>query len=295
MVTIDKILPTKTARDENFPVGSWLLPSALRPHIRIFYAFARSADDIADSADLSPAEKIERLEALEAALTGTSSNGSADLNAQRMGESLAATGVTDRHCRHLLAAFKQDATKNRYRNWPELMDYCALSAAPVGRYLLDLHGESSERYRYSDALCAALQVLNHLQDCQSDYRRLDRVYLPLEWLEERGCRVEDLNGSGADVGMRVVLNRCLSGVDDLLDTASALPHRLGSRRLAMEASVTLRLAQRLMTSLRRRDPVAERVRLTKSDFLFCGLSGIKHALFDAPTAEQRQSSIGLSG
>jgi farnesyl-diphosphate farnesyltransferase len=121
------------------------------------------------------------------------------------------------------------------------------------------------------------------------------VYLPIEWLEERGCRVEDLDGSEAGVGMRAVLDRCLSGVEDLLDAASALPHRLDSRRLAMEASVTLRLAQRLMTSLRRRDPLAERVRLSKSDFLFCGLSGIKHALFGAPTAEQRPSNIGLSG
>ena len=294
MVTTAKILPTKTARNENFPVGSWLLPSALRPHIAIFYAFARAADDIADSADLPPAEKIERLEALEAALTGTSSNSSADLKAQRMGESLAATGVTHRHCFDLLAAFKQDATKNRYRNWRELMDYCALSAAPVGRYLLDLHGESSERYRYSDGLCAALQVLNHLQDCQNDYRQLDRVYLPLDWLEERGCRVEDLDGSEASVGVRAVLDRCLSGVEDLLDAASALPHRLGRRRLAMEASVILRLARRLMTSLRESDPIAARVRRTKRDFL-CGLSGIKHALFNAPKAEQRPSNIGHRG
>src|SRR5438132_14141888 len=91
-----------------------------------------------------------------------------------MRRSLNQTGVSAQHCHDVLRAFRLDATKLRYRNWDELMEYCRYSAAPVGRQLLDLHGESLAAWPASDALCAALQVLNHLQDCAADYRDLDR-------------------------------------------------------------------------------------------------------------------------
>ena len=120
--------------------------------------------------------------------------------AHRMRASLAATGVASRHCLDLIAAFKQDATKGRYDDWDDLMGYCILSAAPVGRYLLDLHGGSRDGYGSSDALCMALQVINHLQDCQDDYRQLDRVYLPGDWMAEAGAEATDLDRDHADLG-----------------------------------------------------------------------------------------------
>ena len=86
------------------------------------------------------------------------------VTAAAMRASLAVTGIAPAHCHTLLAAFRQDAVKNRYADWQQLMDYCALSAAPVGRYLLDLHGESPATWHSSDALCAALQVIIVL-DC----------------------------------------------------------------------------------------------------------------------------------
>ena len=110
-----------------------------------------------------------------------------------MRASLAATGVSPRHALDLLAAFKRDATKSRYHDFPDLLSYCALSASPVGRYLLDLHAEASELYRFADPLCDALQLLNHLQDCQDDYRTLDRVYLPLDSFAAAGIGVETLD------------------------------------------------------------------------------------------------------
>ena len=112
---------------------------------------------------------------------------------RRCARACAATGVTPRHAQDLLAAFKRDATKLRYRDWQDLLGYCALSASPVGRYLLDLHGERPELYAYSDPLCDALQVLNHVQDCQDDFRALNRVYLPLDSFAAAGIGVAELD------------------------------------------------------------------------------------------------------
>ena len=99
-----------------------------------------------------------------------------------MRASLAATGMTPVHCLDLLEAFRLDATKRRYRDWDDLLAYCRLSAMPVGRQVLDLHGEPRTTWAFSDPLCASLQVLNHLQDCAEDHRLLDRVYLPQDLL-----------------------------------------------------------------------------------------------------------------
>jgi len=263
----------KGAADENFPVGSWLLPAHLRPHVAIFYRFARAIDDIADNPALAPDDKVARLERFAAAVSGADTEDPALATAHRMRDSLRATRVTPRHCLDLVAAFKQDAIKSRYADWSELMGYCALSANPVGRYLLDLHGEDTADYPRSDALCSALQVLNHLQDCQADYRALDRVYLPQDWLELEGTRVEALDAAACSAPLHRVLHRCLDGVDALLVAARALPAALRSRRLAMESAVILHLAERLSLRLRRGDPLAGRVALTRIDFALCGLRG----------------------
>jgi squalene synthase HpnC len=273
----------KGAGDENFPVGSWLLPPALRPHVAVFYAYARAIDDIADNPALKPDDKIARLDGFERALAGKPDDPQAYRTALRMRESLAETGVTDRHCRDLLAAFRLDAVKRRYRDWDELMGYCRLSASPVGRYLLDLHGEDPAGYPASDALCSALQVLNHLQDCREDYRRMDRVYLPEPWLlEAGGGGVADLDRPAATPAVRRTIDRCLDGVEDLMVRARTLPARLRSRRLAMESAVIVRLADRLAARLQRGDPLAERVALSKGDFVVCGFGGVVGGLFPRP-------------
>ena len=251
----------KGAADENFPVGSWLLPAALRPHIAIFYAFARAADDIADNPALPADEKIRRLDAFDRVLAGAGDAMDGLEKAARMRESLARTGVSPRHCHDLLKAFKQDAIRARYADWDDLMAYCNLSAAPVCRYLLDLHGEDAADYPPSDALCNALQVINHLQDCAEDYRRLDRVYLPAPAIESAGGQVADLARDTASPAIRLVIDDLLARTDELLDAAGELPGRLRSTRLAMESATILRLARRLTRRLGREDPLARRVRL----------------------------------
>jgi squalene synthase HpnC len=272
----------KGARDENFPVGSWLLPAPLRPHVAAFYAFVRAADDIADNPELAPDEKVARLARFEAALTGPPTLAASLPRAAALRASLAATGVSPRHALDLLAAFKRDATKLRYRDWPDLLGYCALSASPVGRYLLDLHGEAAELYRFSDPLCDALQVLNHLQDCRDDYRALNRVYLPLDSFAAAGIGVEALDRPGTSPALRQVLDRALDGVDALLIAAGELPRALRSRRLAAESAVILEIARRLARELRSRDPLAERVELSRPRFVLCGLLGVGRLLMPRP-------------
>jgi squalene synthase HpnC len=219
-----------------------------------------------------------RLEAFEAAILGRDTEHPGLATAHRMRKSLHATGVPERHCIDLIAAFKQDAVKTRYEDWAGLMGYCYLSASPVGRYLLDLHGEAREGYRQSDALCNALQVINHLQDCQDDYRALDRVYLPGDWMAAEGTSVADLDGRASSPGLRRVLDRCLDATAELMIEARRLPGVLTDRRLAMESAAIVAMADRLIVKLRRQDPVAERVELSKPAFLACFAAGVWRGL-----------------
>jgi squalene synthase HpnC len=268
----------KGAGDENFPVGSFLLARALRPKVAVFYAFARAIDDIADNPDLPAHEKTERLDGFDRALTGHL-NDPAFSKALRVRELLGDVGDTIHHCRDLIEAFKLDAVKLRYEDWSELISvYCMKSAAPVGRFLLDLHDCPRDAYPASDALCNALQVINHLQDCKEDHARLDRVYLPQSWLREEGAATGDLAAAAASPGLRRVLDRCLDGVAELLEDARRLPRRLPNRRLAAESAVIVRLAERIAALLRKRDPLAERVALGKPAFLAYAAIGVTRYL-----------------
>jgi squalene synthase HpnC len=189
----DDFASGKGHRDENFPVASRLVRAELRPTIFAFYRFARAADDVADHESASPDRKLAELERLEAGLRGESG---ARVEGERLRVALQARGLTDRHALDLLEAFRRDVTKRRYSDWAELMDYCRYSASPVGRFVLDLHGESTALWPLNDALCNALQVINHLQDCAKDYRQLDRVYVPLDGLRAAGLAVESLADPG---------------------------------------------------------------------------------------------------
>jgi squalene synthase HpnC len=262
----------KWRSDENFPVGSFLIRRDLRPHVHAFYRFARNADDIADNPALSAAEKIERLDRMAAVLDGAS--GADSPAAAAMRESLLATGVTAQHCHDVLRAFRLDAIKLRYRDWDDLIGYCRYSASPVGRQLLDLHGESRGTWQASDALCSALQVLNHLQDCGEDYRRLDRVYVPLQDLAAAGIGVEALAAETASPALRRVIDGLLDRTQKLIDDARGLPPLVASAGLRWESAVIVELAARLLRRLRRGDPLAARVKLHRSDFLAAFVIGV---------------------
>jgi hydroxysqualene synthase len=194
--------------------------------------------------------------------------------AAAMRQSLTETQMTAQHCHDVLHAFRLDATKLRYFDWDDLMAYCRYSASPVGRQLLDLHRESRETWPASDALCSALQVLNHLQDCADDYRALDRVYLPMTDLEAEGIGVEALGAKASCPRLRRVLDDMLDRTDALVATARGLAPRVVSPGLRWECAAIVELATRLLRRLRLYDPLADRVRLQKSDFMAAFVVGV---------------------
>jgi hydroxysqualene synthase len=250
----------KSHRDENFPVASWLIHPRHRALILAFYQFVRTADDIADHATLAPDQKLALLDQLEADLDGSS-----DRNPEGVAlrSALSARSMAPRHAKDLLTAFRLDVTKLRYRDWDDLIGYCAYSAMPVGRFVLDVHGESHAVWPASDALCAALQIINHLQDCRADYRDLNRVYVPLDALATAGLGVEALGEERASPALLACLNKLAHKTELLLSESNNFANSVQDRRLGAEIAVIVQLAHRLTNMLIQRDPLSERVHLDK--------------------------------
>ena len=188
----------KGSHDENFPVASVLVRKRHRPAVLAFYEFVRVADDIADHASMKPEDKLARLDKLEASLLGKDD---AEPQGVSLRNVLRERSLSPVHAQHLLQAFRQDVTKLRYKDWDDLIEYCRFSAMPVGRFVCDVHGEPQSVWPANDALCAALQVINHIQDCAKDYRDLDRVYIPQDALAADGLDVTALGEARASPGL----------------------------------------------------------------------------------------------
>jgi squalene synthase HpnC len=275
MKTAVELRSGKDHLDENFPVASRLIHQRYRGAILAFYTFVRTCDDIADHASLSAEEKLKLLDALEKGLTG---EGEASAEARRLAQALEEHALTPRHAQDLLTAFRMDVTKLRYHDFDDLMGYCSHSAMPVGRFVLDVHGESPMTWSWSDPLCAALQIINHLQDCGEDYRRLDRVYLPLDALARAGTSVEALKETKASPALRQVFGELGQRVEKLLDEAEPLLGQVKDMRLGLEIAVIQRLARRLQRGLQRHDPLSERVHLTATEAAALSVLAIAHGL-----------------
>jgi squalene synthase HpnC len=279
----------KTHRDENFPVASWLIRSQHRAAILAFYNFVRAADDVADNPALTMEQKITQLDRFEEDLTA---NGGGGPRAAALRRALVERNMDARHALDLLKAFRLDATKRRYASWDELIAYCALSAMPVGRFVLDLHGESPTTWPASDALCAALQIINHLQDCGDDYRLLDRVYLPLDILEKHAADVEALDAHTASPALRASIADLARRTERLLNEGEQLAGSIADWRLGLEVSVIHSLASRLAQMLARRDPLAEKVHIGKLAAGGVALRAIATAAAQRVGVDRRQSAQG---
>jgi len=271
MITPAEARSGKGHRDENFPVASRLIHPRHRAPILAFYEFVRTADDIADHATLTPPEKLALMDQLEATLLGRNDD---DPVAVALRSQLAARQLTPRHAQDLLTAFRMDVTKLRYRDWDDLIGYCTYSAMPVGRYVLDVHGESRALWPANDALCAALQIINHLQDCGKDYRNLDRVYIPLDVLATTGARVEELDADSASAALLDTIHRLARRTGDLLRDSKPFSAGIEDARLALEVAVIQTFAERLAAVLARRDPLSQRVHLGKAGVAGFGLVGL---------------------
>lgn len=261
----------KGHRDENFPVASRLIHPRHRGIILAFYEFVRLADDMADHATLAPQRKLDLLDRLEAGLLGRHDE---IPEATALRTLLGEHGLATRHAQDLLTAFRMDVTKLRYRDWDDLMNYCTYSAMPVGRFVLDVHGEERACWPANDALCAALQIINHLQDCKKDYRDLDRVYVPLDALAASGATVEDLGRDASPPALRQCLRTLAHQTGGLLDQSASFSASIRDPRLALEVAVIQALARRLVSLLAARDPLSERVHLGKPAIAGAGLVGV---------------------
>lgn len=259
----------KCAADENFPVASLLFAKRNRSYVAAYYNFARVIDDMVDNATLSADAKIARLRGMQEIIKGErDAPQRADAQtADILRRCLAETAVPLETATDLIKAFCQDAVKNRYADWDELLNYCRFSANPVGRYLLLLHGESEETLPLSDALCSALQVLNHLQDVTPDLTMLDRSYLPEDMLTAENAKAEDVLLARSKPGLRRVFDRLIDRVDYLNAEAALLPSLVRDRRMRAYTAVVVALSHSLARRLRHEDPVAGRVRLTRLDGL----------------------------
>ncbi|MBX7147199.1 MAG: squalene/phytoene synthase family protein [Alphaproteobacteria bacterium] len=267
----------KGVETENFPVASFLLKKDLRKDILSYYHFAREADDIADHEQLSADEKIRQLDYFAEPFNSDEARHKKEwpIHSIELRKIFCDRHISKNHALDLLVAFKQDAYKLRYENWEELIDYCNHSAAPVGRFLLDLHQESKESYIYADALCNALQIINHLQDCAEDYQHLNRVYLPLSFMKDNKCDVEILSAPQSSSALRQILNLCLERIDqELMPKARLLPFNLKNKGIALQSAIVVEIAEQLINKLKIKDPLKKKVKLSKIAYLKAFLYGI---------------------
>ncbi|MDH2380306.1 squalene synthase HpnC [Bradyrhizobium sp. CER78] len=271
MTTASDLRSGKTHRDENFPVASWIIHPRHRALILAFYNFVRTADDIADHATLPADEKLRYLDLMEAELLG---NGETQKEAVNLRRAFAERGMAPRHALDVLVAFRLDVTKLRYETWDDVIDYCRYSAMPVGRFMLDVHGEDTSTWAASDALCAALQINNHLQDCGKDYRNLNRVYLPRDALAAAGASVEMLGETKSQPALLKCLQALAVRTAVLLDQSKSLAAEVKDFRLGLEISVIQAFADKIVNMLKVRDPLSERVHLSKVELLLQSLGGV---------------------
>lgn len=226
---------------ENFPVASLLLPARLREPVEAIYAFARSADDVADEGDAPPIARLARLHdyqlALEACAHGHPVHDpSLAPLFERLGRAIAAHGLPLQPFRDLLDAFMQDVGKTRYRDFDELRDYCRRSADPVGRLMLHLYGAATaENLKRSDAICTSLQLINFWQDVAVDWRKR-RIYLPQDDMTRFGVDEAALDGMARAVTpvtanwqalLAFEVQRARAMMLDGAPLARALPGRIG--------------------------------------------------------------------
>jgi squalene synthase HpnC len=256
---------------ENFPVGSWLLPRDVRTHLHRIYAFARTADDLADEMRDGPALAAFRRDFL-AHVAGERSDAPlfVDLSATIRDRDLPPELFTD-----LLDAFAQDLEVGRY-DLEGLLDYCRRSADPIGRLVLRVCGyRDPELDRLSDRICTGLQLLNHLQDLGSDLRERDRIYFPREDLERFGVAEDDLRAATANGAVRALVREWAARIG--AHFAAGWPLVAGVRgRLRWELRAILRGAGSVLARIRAvdGDVLGGRVRLGRLERVRALLGGL---------------------
>jgi squalene synthase HpnC len=220
------------AHYENFPVASVLLPRPLREPVATIYAFARSADDFADEGDLTTAARLSLLDGYQRQLDAIADGEPIeDPLFRRLADVIKVHRLPLRPFRDLLDAFSQDVVQTRYADFRELMDYCRRSANPVGRLLLHLfRADSAKNLEYSDAICSALQLINHWQDVGIDAAKpAPRIYLPMEDLVYYGIPEADILRRTTTADFRSLMRFQVDRARKLMKEGEPLGWLLGGR------------------------------------------------------------------
>jgi squalene synthase HpnC len=226
------------AAGENFPVASRVLPRRARAHLLAVYGFARLVDELGDAGGPSPAERLAALDWLEAELERAFAGEAEHPLLVRLGASVRECGLPHEPFQRLIEANRVDQRVSRYRSWPQLREYCALSADPVGELVLAVFGLSSPaRVELSNSICTALQLAEHCQDVAEDFAR-DRVYLPQEDLARFAATEADLGRAHASEELQAVLAFEVTRARELLMAGAPLIAELHGRpKLAVAAFI----------------------------------------------------------
>lgn len=271
---------------ENFPVAK-LIPKRLRKHVAAVYAFARTADDIADEgyglAENSPESRLAALARFDEQALAAAGGRPLDPETAwiflALGDTLRRFDIPVGLCLDLTSAFAQDVTRRRYETFAEVLDYCRRSANPVGRLVLLLHGYKDEvRFAESDAICTGLQLANFWQDVSVDWKKDQRVYLPLEDLRRFGCDIGDLGKPEATPAVRECIRFNVERAQDIFDSGKRLPRRLAFP-LSLEIRVTWLGGVTILRKIRSQDfdTVRSRPKIGKGDkiaLLLRALTGV---------------------
>jgi len=263
------ITAEKFAREhyENFPVVSVFIKKELRKHVAIVYWFARTADDIADEGNLPDDQKLTRLNDFEHRLESLLKGDYKNEFEAALNNTITACSLTPRLFFDLIAAFRQDLVQKRYKSFREILDYCNLSANPVGRLILELNGVKDEKaFYYSDRICTALQLINFYQDVKVDYSR-GRIYFSTDEMEKY-CVTEnmfELNQNNLNLQELVKYN--VNRAEQMLDEGKNLLKFL-SGRLRYEIKWTLLGGSEILKRIsKNKFNIFIRPKLRKSDFL----------------------------
>ena len=231
---------------ENFPVASLLLPAPLREPVEIIYRFARSADDFADEGNDPPRVRLQKLNDYRAQLAVPSTPLFRDVE-----KIIREHGLPRQLFADLLDAFSQDVTQKRYADYAEVLDYCRRSANPVGRLLLHLFKRTSDsNLRQSDAICSALQLINHWQDVDLDYVKDNRVYLPQDDMARFGVTERHLRERICDPAWQALMKFQVDRARELMLSGSGLGKTLPGR-VGLEIRATVQGGLRILEKIER--------------------------------------------
>lgn len=251
---------------ENFPVASWFLPEKLRLPISVIYAFARHADDLADEGELDDNQRLEALQKYQQNFEmALSESYSIDPVLFALTDVIKQHQLPVKLFFDLLTAFKMDTQTKRYKNFDEILNYCHYSANPVGRLLLHLHKQDTpENLTSSDAVCTALQLINFYQDIQQDYNENNRIYIPMDELEEFQVTEDHFKSSINDQAIKNLMLQQIKRATKLMHSGAQLGKQL-SGLFGLEIRMICQGGLRISSKLQQIDNVFDRPRLTRQD------------------------------